>query len=667
MDPGPPKIAELLIASVTPQNLERGALWFSENFASIKKAIQTHPWWRENAVIIEETLEQKPATLIRSLMSLGYERTNDVVGKGLFAARGGVVELWPINTDDPFFIEFHGNVIESIRLRPERKELWKPKIRAHGIDDLPAGSFVVHQDHGIGIFRGAVTRPSIDAEIITYYTIEYAAPAAGRPPDKLLVPVSEKDRVMPYVGFEMPTIHRLGGTIWITTKRKATEDARKLAHELLILYRDRRGTSRSPHAGDSELEQRFRASFSFVETEDQLKAEEEILHDLAETHTPMDRVLAGDVGFGKTEIAFRAALRVITSGRQVAILAPTTILAAQHAQSLAARVNNLPIKIQMLSRLTPKKETAHIIKDLAAGAIDCVIGTHRLLSRDIQFKNLGLLIIDEEQRFGVKQKEHFTTLRKETDVLSLSATPIPRTLHLALARLRNISIIETPPPERLAVKTLVLPYRKALIRQAIQKEIKRGGQVYFLHNRIETIGRVKDDLARLTLKEKPRIAMMHGRMREQELIRVMDSFRRHEIDILLATTIIENGLDISSANTLIVDEATRLGLAELHQLRGRIGRSDIQANAYFLFRPRRLTPRAVERLDAIQAYASLGDGYQVALRDLEIRGAGNILGREQSGAMNKVGLYLFSHMIADAVEEEELTNIMTRPLPFPGT
>ncbi len=671
MSTGPPEITELLIVSLTPQNLERGALWFKENRASIKKAASTNLWWRGNAFFIETDLVLKPSEFTRKLIDLGYERAQTVPGRGVFAVRGGIIELWPINAETPYLIEFAGNTIDSISERPETAEKVKPKfVRTQTIEKLPPGSYVVHVDHGIGIYRGTA------AEILNtksenrnkseiqnskfqndfgfrasdFFIIEYAAPRPNAEPDRLYVPTDQKDRLSPYVGFETPRIHRLGGTIWQTAKRRVKEDAEKLAHELLELYAKRHASERPPYAGDAMLERELKETFSFVETEDQLRAEEEIMRDLEHTR-PMDRILCGDVGFGKTELALRAALRVIASGRQVALLAPTTILASQHEKTFHERISNqLPVTAAMLSRLISRGDETRILRELSEGKIDCIIGTHRLLSPDVKFKDLGLVIIDEEQRFGVKQKEYFKNLRAGIDILSLSATPIPRTLSLALAKLRDLSLIETPPPERLPIATLALPYSPQTIRKAIEFEIKRGGQIYFLHNRIETIGRVREKLSSLKIGGRLRIETIHGRMKEREILRAMDKFRNKEADLLLATTIIENGLDISSANTLIVDDATRLGLAEAHQLRGRIGRASTQAFAYFLYKPPHLTEKSLERLDALKEYAELGSGYQIALRDLEIRGAGNILGREQSGAINKVGLNLYCQMLADAVE-----------------
>lgn len=647
--PAPPtmEVKELLIVSVTPQNLERGDLWFSQNHGAIKKARSSNPWWQNNSGILEKDLTLSPSGLGRKLLDWGYERTRTVLGKGLFAARGGVIEVWPINSPKPYLIEFAGNSIALIQIRPEAEAKIKPRLTARPLEKLQPGSFVVHADHGIGIFQGQT--PDNVFPHSKFYMVEYAAPAPGREPDRLYVPVGQKDRLTPYWGFEIPRIHRLGGSVWLKTKRRVKADAEKIARELLALYARRQESRRPPHAGDKTLEQEARAAFPYAETKDQLRAEEEILADLSRFH-PMDRVLCGDVGFGKTELALRAALRVITSGKQAALLAPTTILAAQHEKTFQKRLQNLPVEIRMLSRLTPPLKAKETIRKLKTGGVDLLIGTHRLLSPDIVFKDLGLVIIDEEQRFGVKQKERFKELRTEVDLLSLSATPIPRTLSLALAKLRDLSIISSPPPERVPIITTILPYSPQTIKAAIDFELRRHGQIYFLHNRIETIGRVRKKLHSLKLTRRLRIEVIHGRLPEKEIIQAMDKFRNKEADMLLATTIIENGLDISSANTLIVDEATRLGLAEAHQLRGRIGRGEIQGFAYFLYKPRHLTEKASERLEALKEYSELGDGYQIALRDLEIRGAGNVLGREQSGAINKVGLNLYCQILAETVE-----------------
>lgn len=692
-----------MIVSLTPQNIERGDLWFAENLSAIKKAVLTNPWWRDNALLLEKDLIMKPSLLIRRLIDFGYERAGVPASKGLFAVHGGVIDIWPLNTERPYAIEFSGNAIADIIPREGAVGLLAERTRGRAASALPhrakkdhtfaPDSFVVHTDHGIGIFRGVQSNPAltaapaiknfhqhfshdrlknVDGNNSGFYKIEYAAPAPGREPDILLVPVDQKDRLSPYVGFTTPVIHRLGGALWSRTKRKVREDAEKLARSLFVLYQARHRATRPACQIDSSLLTELHETFAYEETRDQLRAEHEIVTDLAHAR-PMDRLLCGDVGFGKTEIAVRAAAAVIAAGKQVAVLAPTTVLAAQHERTFRDRLDNLAITTAMLSRLTPPKNEKDVLSRVREGKIDCVIGTSRLLSSDVVFKNLGLVIIDEEQKFGVKQKEKCKELRAGVDILSLSATPIPRTLSLALAKLRDTSRIDTPPPDRVPITTAVLPRSSGIIRDAIAFEIARGGQVYFLHNRIETIGAVEQKIEKLISPsltnpydrkellrtgkiKKPVIGVVHGRMKEKEMLTVMDSFRNREIDILLATTIIENGLDISSANTLIVDDATRLGLAQAHQLRGRIGRGAMQAFAYFLYKPQRLTPRAAHRLAALKEYAALGSGYEIAMRDLEIRGAGNVFGREQSGAINKVGLNLYCQMIAEAAEETTLQN-----------
>ncbi|HXK32148.1 MAG TPA: DEAD/DEAH box helicase, partial [Candidatus Paceibacterota bacterium] len=367
-----------------------------------------------------------------------------------------------------------------------------------------------------------------------------------------------------------------------------------------------------------------------------------------EKQEPMDRIVCGDVGFGKTEVALRAIIKAVISNRQAAMICPTTILANQHFQKFQERLGSLPIKIALLSRLQTKKEQKQIIEELKAGRIDIVIGTHRLLSKDIDFKNLGLLIIDDEQRFGVKQKERLKKIRASLDVLSLSATPIPRTLYMALSSLKNISLIQTPPVGRLPVKTFLSPFKKEIIKKAIENEIKRKGQIYFLYNRVETIENIKESLKELF--PEARYAIAHGRMKEKELLKTMDDFQDKRIDVLVATTIIENGLDLPNVNTLIVADSTRLGLSQAYQIRGRIGRSHIQAFSYFFY-PNKLSPLAKLRLKTLKEAEELGSGYKIAMKDLEIRGAGNILGKEQSGSINQVGLNLYCQMLSEAVEK----------------
>ncbi|MFH1968457.1 MAG: DEAD/DEAH box helicase, partial [bacterium] len=394
-----------------------------------------------------------------------------------------------------------------------------------------------------------------------------------------------------------------------------------------------------------------RAGFEFQETPDQLQAIEDIEEDLKKEN-PMDRIVCGDVGFGKTEIAMRTALLASANSRQTAIICPTTILANQHFNSFKKRFKKLPVIISMLSRLQTKSAQKKTVKDLKEGKIDIIIGTHRLLSKDIEFKNLQLLIIDDEQRFGVKQKEKLRQQHPEIDILSLSATPIPRTIYLALSSFKNISLIQTPPSARQAIKTCVLPYNPKIIKRAINFEFKRKGQVYFLHNRVQTIETAAKELKILCPKSK--IGIMHGRLHEKKLVKIMDDFQKGKTNVLLATTIIENGLDLPNVNTIIIEDATRLGLSQAHQIRGRVGRSHKQGFAYFMFSQKSLTPMAKERLNALQDAQELGAGYRIAIKDLELRGAGNILGKEQSGAINRIGLNLYSQILSEAVEKTKI-------------
>jgi len=439
----------------------------------------------------------------------------------------------------------------------------------------------------------------------------------------------------------------LGSSLWQRVKRKVKTDTEKLAKELLEIYAKREIATRPPYLPEDEIDFQLASSFQYEETPDQIETIEDIKKDL-EKEEPMDRLLCGDVGFGKTEVALRAMAKAIKSGYQAAMICPTTILANQHFQNFKGRVKNLPIKIALLSRLQSKKEQKEIIENLKTGKIDITIGTHRILSSDVEFKNLGLLIIDDEQRFGVRQKEKLKKIRASLDVLSLSATPIPRTLYLALSSLKDISLIQTPPVGRLPVKTFISPFKEKLIKEAIEKEIARSGQVYYLHNRVETIEVARKFLENLISEAKFGIA--HGRLKEKELVKVMEDFQNKKIDVLIATTIIENGLDLPNVNTLIVADSTRLGLAEAYQIRGRIGRSHIQAFAYFFYGSH-LSEKAKMRLDALKEAEELGSGYKIALKDLEIRGAGNILGKEQSGNINRVGLNLYCQMLSEAIEK----------------
>ncbi|OHA09581.1 MAG: hypothetical protein A3A44_03195 [Candidatus Sungbacteria bacterium RIFCSPLOWO2_01_FULL_60_25] len=673
----------ILIAGVTPYFLERGHLWFREHAAEIERKSRQDEWWRSHTAFLAPDHRIPFSPLLRRIVDMGYTKVSMVKHPGEFATRGGIVDIFPINREAPLRIEFDGNTVIRVIPLPAEAEAKAFRIpKAKGADEyetmwlagLKPGDYVVHIDHGIGIFRGMAAEdetPNHKSQIpnksereksklkndlefgawnLEFYVLEYAPPRAGGAPDRLLVPRTQAKRIARYVGFDEPTIHRLGGTAWETTKRKAREDARKFAEELIAIYRSRAAAARPPHPAFPEIDDALAASFPYEDTPDQTRALAEIHGDLSRER-PMDRLLLGDVGFGKTEVALRAAVRVAYGGKQVALLVPTTVLADQHLATIRERVRDLPLAVAALTRLTPKREVKREIEKIRDGGIDIVIGTHRMLSHDIEWKNLGLVIIDEEQRFGVRHKEALKKLRANVDILSLSATPIPRTLSLALAKFRDLSLIREAPHGRLPIKTFVLPFSAPLVAEAIAAERRRKGQIFYLWNRIENIELIRRKLERIA--PGARIAVLHGRMREAELIRAMRQFREGAIDILLATTIIENGLDLPNANTIIVANAARLGLAQAYQIRGRVGRSNEQAYAYLLYPAHSLTEKAKMRLDTLREAEELGAGFQIAMKDLEIRGAGNVLGREQSGAMNKVGLNLYASLLNEAIEEFE--------------
>jgi len=510
--------------------------------------------------------------------------------------------------------------------------------------DLKPGDWVVHVDYGIGRFTGLVQR-TLEGVEREFLCIEYADG------DQLFVPVHQADRLSRYVGpnGEEPTPTRLGSGEWSLTKQRVREAVQEVARELLELYARRQVAKGFAFSPDTPWQQELEASFPYIETEDQLRAIQEVKRDM-ESPRPMDRLLCGDVGYGKTEVALRAAFKAVMDGKQVAMLVPTTILAQQHYETFRQRLAPFPVNVEMLSRFRKPKEQEDILVRLAIGDIDIIIGTHRLLQPDVVFKDLGLVIIDEEQRFGVTHKEYFKKLRTEVDVLTLTATPIPRTLYMALSGVRDISVINTPPSERLPVVTHIGPYSPRLVRQAILRELERGGQVFFVHNRVQTIHAMRRHLENLV--PEARIAVAHGQMPEDELARVMERFTRGEVDVLLCTSIIESGLDIPNANTLIVDRGDTFGLAQLYQLRGRVGRGSQRAYAYFFrHRKRPPTPEGQERLEVIAENTQLGSGYTIAMRDLEMRGAGELLGTRQHGYIASVGFHLYTRMLAQAVRE----------------
>jgi transcription-repair coupling factor (superfamily II helicase) len=519
-----------------------------------------------------------------------------------------------------------------------------PPRRLGALSELTIGDHVVHIEHGIGLFAGMRTMAVGDREK-EYLVLEYASG------DKLYVPSDQIDRVGRYIGQgeEPPALSRLGSHEWVRTRRKVKEAAALLARELLSIYAEREVVTGVAFSPDTVWQGEMEASFPYEETLDQIKAVRDIKHDM-EQPKPMDRLVCGDVGYGKTEVALRAAFKAVMDGSQVAMLVPTTVLAQQHFETFSERLRAFPVNVAVMSRFLLVKEQDRVAAKLRQGGIDIVIGTHRLLQKDVSFKNLGLLIIDEEQRFGVAHKEHLKKLRREVDVLTLTATPIPRTLYMSLSGVRDMSTMETPPEERLPIKTYVGTYDEKIVRDAILREMDRGGQVFLVHNRIDSIHKVAADLQKLVPHAVVTVA--HGQTSAEQLEKIMFDFYQGHIDVLVSTTIIESGLDVPNANTLIVSDADRLGLAQLYQLRGRVGRSANRAYAYFLYdRGRPLTPQSSRRLETIAEATELGAGFRIAMRDLEIRGAGNILGSEQSGQIGAVGFDLYCRMLSDAVEE----------------
>lgn len=531
---------------------------------------------------------------------------------------------------------------KGIKLR--RPERHKKASFVSSLEDLKPHDLIVHNQHGIGRYIG-LKRLAIDGYESDFIIIEYAGG------DRLYQPIERLEVVQRYTGIEghQPAIDRLGGTSWGRTKERVKKRVKKMTGDLLKLYAAREvmeGLSFSP---DSYLSREFDASFEYEETEDQLRAIEDVKRDM-ELAKPMDRIVCGDVGYGKTEVAIRSAFKAVLDSKQVAILVPTTLLAEQHYHTFKKRFSPFPVRIEMLSRFRSKKEQKDIIQKVGAGETDILIGTHRLIQKDVRFHDLGLLIIDEEQRFGVADKERLKQMRKNVDVLTLTATPIPRTLQMALADVRDLSIIDTPPQDRLSIRTITSRFDKKIIRDAVLRELSRGGQVFFVHNRISSIGKMASLLSEIV--PEARIATVHGQMNERRLEDLMMGFISKEYDLLLTTTIIESGLDIPSANTIIINRADKFGLAELYQLRGRVGRSGHQAYAYILLPDGRdLTDEARKRIEAIVEFSHLGSGFKIAARDLEIRGAGEILGREQSGWLATIGFELYLKMVEDCVKE----------------
>jgi transcription-repair coupling factor (superfamily II helicase) len=534
---------------------------------------------------------------------------------------------------------------------PSTKDMRRmPSRRRNQVDPLQLrpGDFVVHEQHGVGRFVEMMQR-TVQGATREYLVIEYAPSKRGQPGDRLFVPTDQLDQVTKYVGGEEPTLNRMGGSDWTKTKSRAKRYVKQIAADLIRLYSARQATKGHAFPPDTPWQRELEEAFAYVETPDQLSSIEEVKADM-EKQVPMDRLICGDVGYGKTEIAVRAAFKAIQDGKQVGVLVPTTLLVSQHQLTFSERYAQFPVKVRSLSRFQSDKEVKEVLAGLADGTIDLVIGTHRLLAKDVKFKDLGLVIIDEEQRFGVEHKELLKTMRTAVDVLSMSATPIPRTLEMAVTGIREMSTLATPPEERHPVLTFVGPYDEKQITAAIRRELLREGQVFFVHNKVSSIEKVASRLRELV--PEARITTAHGQMGEHKLEQVVEDFWEKRSDVLVCTTIVETGLDISNANTLVVDRADALGLSQLHQLRGRVGRGRERAYAYFLYNPEKpLTETAHDRLRTIASHTDLGAGMSVAMKDLEIRGAGNLLGGEQSGHIAGVGFDLYVRLIGEAVAD----------------
>lgn len=615
----------------------------------LKLAIEDWQEMRGERLVVVSRQAQRLAELWKEQEGFTAKPVEDIIDPpapgSLTIVRGTLAEGWKLKA-----ASFICHLLTDAEIfgwpKPQpRRAPWRRAVTSEDLfADVAPGDYVVHIEHGIGIFRGLV-KLSVDGVEGEYLQIDYAAG------DKLYVPIYQTDRLSRYVGADdrLPSLHRLGTTDWARVKEQAKRAVEEMAQELLELYSAREVIKGRAFSPDTPWQRELEASFPYPETEDQLKALREVKADM-EKPEPMDRLICGDVGYGKTEVAVRAAFKAIMDGKQVALLVPTTVLAQQHFHTFRQRLKPFPVEVEMLSRFRSTSKQEEILTGLLAGTVDIVIGTHRLLQPDVAFRDLGLLIIDEEQRFGVTHKEHLKQKRKEVDVLTLTATPIPRTLYMSLTGVRDISTINTPPEERLPIETYVGEYDEDLIRKAILRELARGGQVYFVHNRVRSIGWVARQL--MELVPEASLAIAHGQMRENELSQVMLDFVAGKIDLLVCSSIIENGLDIPNVNTIIVNRADRFGLAQLYQLRGRVGRGARRAYAYFLYnRNGPLSEAARQRLQTILEASELGAGFSVAMRDLEIRGAGELLGTRQHGHISAIGFDLYCRLLAQAVRE----------------
>ncbi|MDO8603761.1 MAG: transcription-repair coupling factor [Candidatus Omnitrophota bacterium] len=613
-----------------------------------------------------EKLDYK--ALAAQLVDYGYERREMISETGDFSMRGGVIDIFPPTYEGPVRIELSGNIVESIRsysllssetleehamviilprlgVYPKKSKKYDlgEKIPITSFVDIQVNDYVVHVDHGIGVFRG-FKKIKFGEEEKENIVIEYANS------DKLYVPIDEMHLLQKYIAFERrpPKLYKLGSKMWKAVKERVKKGVHSMAFELLEINAMRSKVEGFQFSKDTDWQAQFESNFPFKETPDQLRSTVEVKKDM-EAKKPMDRLLCGDVGYGKTEVALRAAFKAVMDNKQVAILVPTTLLAEQHFTTFKNRMKDFPVTVEMISRFRTRGESNRILKQAEEGSLDILIGTHAILRKSIKFKDLGLVIIDEEQRFGVRDKEKLKKIRLTVDVLTLTATPIPRTLYMSLMGVKDMSIIETPPQDRLPVEVVVSEYDDNLVKKAILFEKKRNGQVFFVHNRIKGIDKIAENLSGLVPGVK--VALAHGRMHSKELEGIMRGFMKGSIDVLVSTVIIESGIDIPNANTLIVNRSDMFGLADLYQLKGRVGRFKNKAHAYF-FVPRGsvLSRESERRLDALERYKDLGSGFKIAMEDLEIRGAGNLLGKEQHGYISAIGFDLYCRILREAAD-----------------
>ncbi|WP_240512062.1 transcription-repair coupling factor [Paludifilum halophilum] len=642
-------------AGIQPQNIVQFVCRGMQQFHGQMHVLKTE-WDRwiksKYRVLFTASTRERAERLERVLADYGMEALRDS-GDGPVPPGRPVIRVGTLASgfelgSTRLALVTEGEVFTQKQRRARRPAKMDHAEKIKDYQELKPGDYVVHVNHGIGRYTGIETL-NVGGLHKDYMTVKYAGN------DKLYVPIDQIDQVQKYLGSEekSPKVYSLGGNEWSKVKNKVRSSVEDIASDLIQLYAQRQNAKGYSFSEDSVYQRDFDALFPYEETVDQLRSIKEIKEDM-EKIQPMDRLLCGDVGYGKTEVAIRAAFKAVMDGKQVAVLVPTTILAQQHFETFKERFADFPVEIRVLSRFRTRKEQREAIKGLKDGTVDIIIGTHRLLSKDVRYKDLGLLIVDEEQRFGVKHKEKIKQLRHNIDVLTLTATPIPRTLHMSMMGVRDLSVIETPPENRFPVQTYVLEYSAALVREAVERELARGGQVYFLYNQVHNIEQMADQVRMLV--PDARIAVAHGQMAESELERVMLDFLDGEYDVLVSTTIIETGVDIPNVNTLIIYDADKMGLSQLYQLRGRVGRSNRIAYAYFTYqRDKVLSETAEKRLQAIKEFTELGSGFKIAMRDLAIRGAGNLLGAEQHGHIASVGFDLYTQMLKEAIDEQRGT------------